>query len=411
MSNSTVDNQEIRPKNILKKYGFFALGAILILASLIIQARLMPIVSVDYTASLSHWMNALETNPRLSAFKYPFANYAPLYLYFLKVLTLIPIYHLYSIKGLTILFNIALGVISALIVYRKREQFGMAAPTLFLVAAIVFSIPTVILNGAAWAQVDAAYTTFVLLSLYFILRDKPLAATIAFGIAFSFKLQSIFFAPVLVGYLLSRFKQAWYLLLIPVIFALTVVPAWLSGGSFVTWSTMYVKQSQESPLLTRSAPSMYAILYDSTTSAIDHPLAPKIGFALAFIAAALVVVAVARFHRTHYKRNEALVALSLISVLAIPFFLPYMHERYFFMADVLSIILVFYRPYLILIPAAVIMASFYSYMPFLSATVKAVAPLIIEEEEYLGGLMFLALSLLIIWFLYRRYSINKFQHQ
>ena len=60
-----------------------------------------------------------------------------------------------------------------------------------------------------------------------------------------------------------------------------------------------------------------------------------------------------------------LLELCLISVMLMPFVLPKMHERFFYPADVLSIVLVFYRPRLFLVPLAMITISFFSYQPFL----------------------------------------------
>jgi len=65
----------------------------------------------------------------------------------------------------------------------------------------------VIINGAAWGQCDAIYTAFCLGSLYFILADRPAWACILFGLALSFKLQAVFFAPVLL-LLFLRGKRA-----------------------------------------------------------------------------------------------------------------------------------------------------------------------------------------------------------
>jgi len=63
--------------------------------------------------------------------------------------------------------------------------------------------------------------------------------------------------------------------------------------------------------------------------------------------------------------GEMIVKLSLVSVLLLPFTLPHMHERYFFAADVISIIYAFYSPKRFFIPLVVGAASLFSYFPFL----------------------------------------------
>jgi Gpi18-like mannosyltransferase len=63
--------------------------------------------------------------------------------------------------------------------------------------------------------------------------------------------------------------------------------------------------------------------------------------------------------------GNMIVKLSLVSALLFPFTLPHMHERYFFAADVISIIYAFYRPKRLFVPIIVGGASLFSYFPFL----------------------------------------------
>lgn len=48
-----------------------------------------------------------------------------------------------------------------------------------------------------------------------------------------------------------------------------------------------------------------------------------------------------------------------------PYLLPKMHERYFFAADVITIVYGFYFPRYFYIPISVGLISFFSYFPFL----------------------------------------------
>ena len=61
----------------------------------------------------------------------------------------------------------------------------------------------------------------------------------------------------------------------------------------------------------------------------------------------------------------SLIELALVSVLLLPYFLPRMHERYFFVADVLSIVFAFYYPRFFFVPIGIGLISFFSYLPFL----------------------------------------------
>ncbi|MFM7579157.1 MAG: hypothetical protein ACKO5Q_19770, partial [Microcystaceae cyanobacterium] len=52
-------------------------------------------------------------------------------------------------------------------------------------------------------------------------------------------------------------------------------------------------------------------------------------------------------------------------VLLMPYSLPKMHDRYFFAADLISIIYGFYFPPYFFVPVAINLVSLFSYFPFL----------------------------------------------
>jgi Gpi18-like mannosyltransferase len=60
-----------------------------------------------------------------------------------------------------------------------------------------------------------------------------------------------------------------------------------------------------------------------------------------------------------------IVTASAVFAIGVPFVLPGMHERYFYLADVLTVVLAFYRPRLWFVPLLVQTASLLSYLPFL----------------------------------------------
>jgi Gpi18-like mannosyltransferase len=60
-----------------------------------------------------------------------------------------------------------------------------------------------------------------------------------------------------------------------------------------------------------------------------------------------------------------LLKLALVSVLFVPFFLPKMHDRYFYPADVISLIYAFYFPQYLFVPIVIMVASFFAYQPTL----------------------------------------------
>ena len=59
-----------------------------------------------------------------------------------------------------------------------------------------------------------------------------------------------------------------------------------------------------------------------------------------------------------------ILTVALVFALAIPFFLPEMHERYFYLADVLSIIYAFYFPRYFFVAVIMQLCSLLSYAPY-----------------------------------------------
>lgn len=344
------------------KHYFYWLGAVLLAFSLAARAVSYPVITSDYTYFLSKWFETLQTHQGLTAFSTPFSDYAPLYLYFIKLLTFIPVSSLYSIKTLSVVFDVLLAWIASVII-KKTAPVEYTKAQLFFVFALMFSIPTVILNSSLWGQADAVYAAGVLLSLYFILTDKPLLAVLAFSFAFSIKLQAIFFLPVLIGYCLRKESSAGYLIFIPLLYFLSIVPARLAGGALSDLLLIYAKESNEYTSLSVSAQSVFALFgTNQFLPSLQQPL-----FYAGLGAAALGAVGiVALMYRFNKLSARGVVFLSLLCVLLLPYLLPRMHERYFYLADILSVLYAFYNPRLWYVPILVVGTSTVSYMTYLS---------------------------------------------
>ena len=80
------------------------------------------------------------------------------------------------------------------------------------------------------------------------------------------------------------------------------------------------------------------------------------------LVASLMLVLVMREGLQHgFGESRWLVSLALLSVLFPPFFLPGVHERYFFAADVLSVVYAFYVPRKWVVPLLIQFASVFAY--------------------------------------------------
>src|SRR4029077_21254827 len=91
-----------------------------------------------------------------------------------------------------------------------------------------------------------------------------------------------------------------------------------------------------------------------------------IGTALAALFVILIAILVLRSKQT--ITPALILKISLVFALAIPFLLPDMHERYFYLADVISIIYAFYFPRSFYIAIIMQCCSLLSYTPYFLQT-------------------------------------------
>jgi len=226
---------------------------------------------------------------------------------------------------------------------RQVKLYSVAVKTAVTGFFLVLFMPTVYLNSSYWGQCDIVYTTAVLACIYFLCVQKERIAFICFGLAFSFKLQAIFLLPLLLFLLFKKAVSLSSFLLIPFTYIIAIFPAYLAGRSFQELLLTYFNQSSEYKELTMAAPNIYQWLPNEWYS-ILLPLG--IGITLTL----LVIVGWSVCKSNIQLQSPHLVELSLLVALLVPYFLPKMHERYFFMADIFSIVFGLYFPKYIWVP-------------------------------------------------------------
>ncbi|HEY2062280.1 MAG TPA: glycosyltransferase 87 family protein [Amycolatopsis sp.] len=350
-----IDNDvAARPKP--RRALLIAVAAVVVLGGLAVRTAFFSYTSGDYRAFVSQWYEFIKQNGGFSALKYNFANYNTPYLYLLAILTHIPVPTLYGVKAISVLFDLVLAFFTYRIVALRYP--GTWWP--LLAGAIVLYLPTVVLNSAAWAQVDSAYSAFGVGGVYFVLRKRPWLACVFFGLAFAFKLQAVFFFPALLLFVLRK-RVPWpALLLIPAVYLVLDVPALIAGANFGDLLKIYLSQSDTYDQLTLNAPNVYQY-FGSVTSSSALRLGGIVVTGLILLALMIPVVV-----RKSELTPARIVLVSAISVTLVPYFLPAMHERYFYPADALSVIAAFYLPRrLWAFPILEQFASGFAYAPYL----------------------------------------------
>ncbi len=304
-------------------------------------------------------------------------DYSFFYLYLLLILSFI-FPHMVSSSAVKLL-PVSTDLISAYFVYKLvRLKFKNGPIPYFAAFAFLFA-PTIILNSSVWGQTDSIFTAFILASLYLVITKKNGWACAAFGLAFSIKLQAIFFAPFLIA-LLVRKSISWkQFLLAPGVYLATFIPAWMAGVPFGKFTGIYQTQVERFPYFELSFPNIYYQLPDE----LFRTFFP----ATLLLAAAMVLIYISSIHKTRIQLTDSnLILFALVSVVFMPYFLPKMHERYLYLGDALSIVFGFYFPQYFLIPVVVNLFSFSIYERIL-----------FSMEGISGYILQIALTLVVVY--------------
>jgi Gpi18-like mannosyltransferase len=318
-----------------RKYLPLLVAAALLAFSVAVRLANRTVITTDLDFHILPWYAKLQDFGPLIGLGKDFYNYTPPYLYLLALATLTSEFMapVTAVK----LISTAFDLYCAYMVFRLVRLKYHDGYLPILAASAFFAAPTIMANSGIWGQADSTYTSFLLTSLYLLLVRRPLPAILFFGIALAFKPQAIFLAPFLLLMLLWRRIPWWSVAAVPVVYALLMWPAVVLGRTWTEVLTTYSDQAGSGKGFTHNAPNLYVFV-------------PKVGFDRWMGAVVLVAIAVAlawvvlSWRRSRTTDRGELLLLALISAVLVPFFLPNMHDRYFYLADTLSIVLAFMMP-------------------------------------------------------------------
>lgn len=346
----------LRASGVLPTPKHVLISSALLAAAFVLRGLCLSYETLDYQNFLAVWVDFFRQNGGLAALGMPIGNYNVPYLFFLALFSQSSIPDLYLIKLLSIFFDVVLAW-SAM---QLAGCFVRASAQRLACFFLVLFWPTVVLNGALWGQCDSIYVAFAVLSVWLALSGHPMLAMASIAVSFSFKLQAVFVMPVFLLFLLARRIKIWHFLVFPPVCVLMVLPAVLAGRPL--WESLTISLSQTGSIgdgLNYNSPSVFALFSD-----VQNPeLAGKLGI----LAAALVIVllAILVWRRRDSCSNRALLLSAALLAVAIPFFLPHMHERYFFAADILTLALALVDLRLTPLPLLCEFASLLGYHAYL----------------------------------------------
>lgn len=351
----------------VKKITFTVMDILLFLVltgfALIMRYALRNVVAGDYKMFFEPWVATLREAgggiKGLSA-EFEYVDYTTPYLTILSFISICPFLNtLLLMKLVSIFFDFVAAFAVMAIVYDRTKNMTYG----ILGYGALLMVPTVLTNGAMWAQCDIIFTSFVLWSLYFMLKDKPAWSMAFYGIAFAFKLQTLFLAPLYVILWMKGKVKLKHFLFLPLMYVLGMIPSLLAGKSFWELISVYFFQANgqmDIYALSHKFPNIYQLI--GTDSFLFEYADAGI-----WVTLGALMILMYCFARKQYEMNACLLLrMGMLLTMTVVFFLPHMHERYAILVDVMAIVYVFFDFRKLYIPVLTILCSFAGYTVYLA---------------------------------------------
>ena len=290
------------------------------------HAALWSFRAEDVDTFLIPWFDHIRSTGVIDAFATPFSNYTPPYLYLLALVTPLGA----VLPGLTVLKLLSMLGTASLAGALWRLFSALDAPSPQRAATLVLILPSTLLNAPLLAQCDAMWAAACVMALAMSVERRHASMLAWLGLAIAFKLQAAFFGPFVIALLLNRRVGMHLWLIAPATALATLLPAWAAGWPIADLLTIYVRQTGHFDLLSLNAPNPW-IIVQALPVLQDLPLqglamAIAIGGSVAYIA----------WLASRRIGPELILPAALLAPLLLVGTLPRMHERYFFLADILA---------------------------------------------------------------------------
>lgn len=271
-----------------------------------------------------------------------FADYPPVYLYILYILSAVrgALGFTHDSGGENLLFKLP-AILSDLVlgylIYqmsRKKLGTGIAFGLMLL---FLFN-PAVLINSSAWGQADSFFLIFLLLSIHGAANQRFVRSAIMFALATLIKPQALIFTPVLLFAFYHH--RAWKQLGLGAvyglgIFGLLAAPFFWNNGGLVGIINLYKSTLSSYPYTSVNAFNLYA-LTDPLWSSLDLTwlgITYRV-WGFIFILVAVAVAAYYSFKKDHMDLSKSyFIGMTLIVVVFV--LGTKMHERYMFPALIL----------------------------------------------------------------------------
>ena len=332
--------------------------------SALVRYELRNIVSGDMQNCFLPWYEEIRSEGGLSALAAQVGDYSIPFQTLVALLTYLPLLPIHAYKGLSILFDYALGIVVAAGVYELTKNKTKAS----VAYAFTVVLPAVILNSAAWGQFDSIFTFFLVACFVFLIKEKYIPAFLLYGCSMAFKLQAIFFLPFLLFYYVwSKKISIWHFLLSLLPMIAFSLGAMIQGRGVSSLLSIYLNQvTFNHPRISWNYPSFWLLLVKNIPSDGSDHFYEVYMMCLTVTVVILGAIMLALIHRKEMKA-QALLLTAIWMMYTCVLFLPSMHDRYAYPVVIFTLLASFAEPGLIPV---------------------ALGHLILETEMYGSGLLF-----------------------
>lgn len=307
--------------------------------ALIARYQLVAYPTQDMVGYVLNWLNQIRLQGFASFYTID-ADYSPLFLFILALFSLLPpgemttlnghsfyMNQMIYVKSLYFVMTVALALSIFLIVHTltKSKQKALIA------YLILLALPTIFINSTIWGNADVIYATLISYGFYFSLKGKDGLTFAFFGLSFAFKMQAVFFVPYLLLLLLSRKLKFHKIIYAFIAFFGSLVPAYLLGATLPQSLNFIGEQLSGYNKLTLGCANFWQLVNFRGTIVNEH--ATWFGLLMIGVTFAIIYLRQINLDDTHNRFK-----VFFLLVMSTVFFLPHMHERYFYLIDVMVIV-------------------------------------------------------------------------
>ena len=321
----------------------------------------------DVTSFIFRWINGIR-DTGFNKFYEQAADYSTGYLFLCALWSLLPPGEQVTVNGSTYYLNqmiymksfyYVMIIVMAIGIYLIVKHLTKSSWKASLSYCVTLVLPSVFVNASIWGQADVLIGAGLIYTIYFILKKKDWLAMLIFGITLGMKIHAIFIAPFLVYLILNRRIRLWTVLSAALGLFITFLPAYMCGANIGVPFNYLGEQTSEYINLSYGCGNMWHLV-NYRGDVVNH--------ASTIIGLSLIGVFTAGLYlrKINLKDDYNLVKVATLMIMVTIYFLPHMHERYFYTIDVLIVAYAFMNKKRFYLPVIMQLSSAIAYYHFLS---------------------------------------------